>query len=293
MHYRRIARTFAYRFVKCWTSAWKFFIIASGIAGTVITFVSSTGTKVSLVALMWTTLIVVLVSFGYGLINLPTRHISDEIVIEDESEARYQLAIEDESTCQYFNRQTTNFFVADCVEDHVAEAWRKQCPNGFFYLSNEASEPCAAACLFALEDSFMKQFLKGRISEDDLRASDILNFEDSKKSDHLYLAAIIVCNPETAIGHRRAAVMVWGIIQFLRKFYCRKKAKILYAVPVNGASENLVRRFGFALVTPAEQRKDGHPLYSFTLSKENLKQAIQRVGDYSAICEFRIGGNRP
>ena len=215
-------------------------------------------------------------------------HLPDCIVIDGDRDGRYVLAYETREICKRFNQETTKYFGRDCVDDLLVESWRVKIPEAFIYIENEHREPCAALCIFGLKQSFMEQFIKGRVSEGDIDKDDVLDLSGSKKSDSLYLPVIIVDQPHTPLGHRRALVMVWGAIQYLKKVYGLRRLRTLYAVPVNGASENLLKRFGFQLKSPACTRKDRHDLYALDISKDSVSQALERIGDYSTMCAVRI-----
>lgn len=215
-------------------------------------------------------------------------HLPDSIVIENDEDVRYELHYETKEICKKFNQETANYFGRDCIDDLLVESWRTKIPEAFVYLKNQRDEPCAALCVFGLRQSFMEQFLKGRVSECDIDQDDVLDILASKKSDSLYLAVIIVDRPHTPIGHRRALVMVWATIQYLKKIYGLRRGRKIFAVPVNAASENLLKRLGFQIAAHAHGRKDKHDLYALELNKQNVASAFARIGDYSTMCAVRI-----
>jgi hypothetical protein len=94
----------------------------------------------------------------------------------------------------------------------------------------------------------MEQFINGRMTEADIEPDDILDVASSRKSRSLYLAAIIVKEPNTQVGHRRACVMVWAVIQYLKRTFGTRRKRTIYAVPVNKSSENLLKGLGFRLL---------------------------------------------
>ncbi|MDX2001739.1 MAG: hypothetical protein SFW35_04880 [Chitinophagales bacterium] len=215
-------------------------------------------------------------------------HLPDEIVIEDEDEVCYTLTYETAETCKQFNQETSKYFGTDFLEDPIIETWRLRNPRGFIYIRNMADLPCAAMAIIALENSFFEQFIKGKLSEADIESDDILSFEETKKSINLYLAAIIVKDPHTLKGNRRAIAMVWGLIKYLQKHFNYRKKRKLYAVPINKSSENLLKRFGFVKVGNKESRKDSHDLYVLELTPDNLNRALTRIGDYSNVCKVSL-----
>jgi hypothetical protein len=225
-----------------------------------------------------------IVSFIKGHIS----HLADTIIFDNDHDLNYELHYETKVECAFFNRETSQYFGRDFVDDRIVEDWRTKNPQGFLFLKNEHNDACAALCVFALTPSFMEQFIKGRLAEYDLEESDVLSLQDAKKSDSLYLATIIVCQPNSTVGHRRTLALIWGLNQYIKKVYGLRKKRTLYTVPINVASENLVKRLGFQLVGLAQSRKDKHNLYSLELNKTNILVVEQRIGDYSNICSLKI-----
>lgn len=232
--------------------------------------------------------LILLISLLGASIKSRVNHLPDTIIIDDDQDGRYVLGYETKDICQRFNRETVKYFGRDCIDDILVEKWRTKIPEAFIYLKNQKNEPCAALCVFGMEASFMKQFVKGRLSECDIGEEDVLDLANSKKSDSLYVPAILVDHPHTPVGHRRALVMLWGTIQYLKRVYGVSKERNIFAVPVNRASENLLNGLGFQKVAEAFSRKEKHPLYCLTWNRGVFTSILERIGDYSRMCTITI-----
>ena len=288
MRYRRIKTRFLFKTSYGFRCGAKIFVGLITALATGLGIAQAAGVTVSLAFVVKSLTLIGLISLLYGLIKSRLDHLPDSILIDDDIDVRYELHYEPKNVCKHFNQETAKYFGRDCIDDLAVESWRCKIPEGFIYLKNERGDPCAALCIFGLRRSFIEQFIKGSVSECDIDQDDVLNLQHSKKSDLLYLAVLIVDQPHSPIGHRRALVTVWATIQYLRKVYGFKKRRKLLVVPINPASENLVKRLGFTILSRAGARKDRHDLYAFDLNPENVSKALQRIGDYSGMCAIKL-----
>lgn len=287
MHYHKRPNSLLLRVRRGFRSGVKIFILLLTVASAGFGLFAAAGEFCNIWWIIITIIVITLYSFIHSLIHGYTDHLPDSIVITG-SESRYEVYYETKEICEYFNSKTASYFGNDYVDNGVVESWRLRNPKGFIYLSNEKGQPCAALCLFAIEQSFMEQFKKGRVAELDIESNDILDFDGGRKANSLYLPVIVVDEPHAPIGHRRALVMVWALIEYVKKVYGTRRKRVLYAVPINKASTNLLQRLGFNIVSYAQQRKDKHDMYAFEISAQNISTALDRLGDYSRVCSFKL-----
>jgi hypothetical protein len=289
MNYKRVEPRISFRLRVGLRSGGVAFGTLFAVWGTVFTLLQASGYTFKLRYIVAVLLISIIVSGAYGIKKARVEHLPDSVIIADDRDNGYVLAYETKPICSHFNRETVKYFRhADCVDDVVVEGWRLRNKQAFIYLRNGRGEPCAALCVFSLRPSFMEQFIKGRVAEPDVEPEDVLSLADSKKSRTLYLAAIIVKDPNTSLGHRRACVMVWAVIQYLKRVFGTRKARTIYAVPVNKSSENLLKGLGFRLCSFAATRKDRHDLYCFEMTAATIAASLKRVGDYSNCCSINL-----
>lgn len=223
---------------------------------------------------------------GYGQIfprNLVDRIRNDEAPYKCDYCTRASLA----EACELTRPHYRDEYVSG---DH-AETWRLKNPKAFVHLLNKDNELCATFGVISLTPSFTEQFLKGNVTDLLLSADDILDFQRSKQSRSLYISGVVVRNPDTHLGHKRTAAMLWAMMQYIEKLYRTRKKRMLYAIAVTHASGQLMRNLGFTLTCEGQRRQDGYDLYSFELTSETwrtMKEKVRVFGDFSAacICQF-------
>lgn len=289
MNYKRVGSRFAFRLQHCLSSGAKLFGGLFLTCGTVFTLLQAGRYTYQFRYIVLALAASVVISVVYGVWKARIDHLPDVIIVCDDEDKSYELRYETKNICAHFNRESAKYFArGDYVDDVIVEGWRSKNPHAFVYLKNAKGEPCAALCVFSLRDSFIEQFIKGSVAEVDIEPTDVLDLAGSKKARSLYLAVIIVKEPNTSIGHRRACVMVWAVIQYLKRIFGTKKKRMIYAVPVNKSSENLLKGLGFSLLAHASVRKDRHDLYAFEMTATSLAAALRRIGDHSGCCSISL-----
>ena len=173
------------------------------------------------------------------------------------------------------------------VSGEHAEAWRKVNPKAFVDLVNNEGELCATFGVLALTPSFSDQFVKGNVTDLMLKDDDILDFEQSKRSSRLYISGVVVREPDTHIGRKRAAAMLWVMAHYIERLYGTRKKRTLYALAVTAASERLMKNLGFRIARDRRYRQDNYDLYCYELTPQSwktLKGNVRVYGDSSAVC---------
>lgn len=134
----------------------------------------------------------------------------------------------------------------------------------------------------------MDQFIAGRVSDGQLTEESICSLEESKKSTRLYLSGVVVRDPNTYCGSKRARVMMWALLMYLKKIYGLKRERTLFAIAVTKESKRLMTKLDFELVSEAKNRVDKSDMYKYALSKTSWEKMLQRVGDFSPMfkCDF-------
>jgi hypothetical protein len=183
---------------------------------------------------------------------------------------------------------TRPFYGHEYVEPEKAVLWLRKNPKAFIEMVNEDDELCACFGVLALSDSFMEQFIKGRVSDTQLEADDICGDLESKKCTRLYISGVIVREHTSYRGHKRASVMIWAMLTYAKKLYGLRRRRELFAVAVTKESERLMKRLGFQMACEKNSRTDECNLYSYMLTKDSWDHMIGQVGDWSKLCEFKL-----
>ncbi len=177
------------------------------------------------------------------------------------------------------------------VSGEQAETWRQKNPKAFVHLVNSDGELAASFGVLALTSSFTDQFFKGNVTDLLLKGSDVLDFEASKRASTLYISGVVVRDPDTHLGRKRAAAMLWVMLRYLEKLYGVRKKRTLYAIAVTAASKRLMKNLGFTLRCDAKQRQDRYDLYCLDLNPKSWKELKVRVrafGNSSDVCRCQF-----
>jgi hypothetical protein len=207
------------------------------------------------------------------------------------SEAPYRCDFSTSELLAEACEMTKPHYGDEYVSADKAEQWRLKNPKAFAHLVNKDGELCASFGVLALTPSFTDQFFKGRVTDLQLDASEILSFEESRKAANLYLSGVIVRDPSSHLGHKRTAAMLGAMIRYIEKLYGTRKKRVLYAIAVTKPSEQLMANLGFTLRCKSRDRKDGHDLYCFELtgpSFRELKKRVEGMGITPAVCDCAL-----
>jgi hypothetical protein len=277
-------------------SGWKFgvgtSVALSGVTGTVITGVAATGT------VLWGPEVIALfggcIATGVVVAWLRGKRtlLPDSLVDEMNADGKYSCRFCGPDNLRDACDMTRPYYGHEYVESDVALGWLTRNPGAFVEIVN--AENVLAACfgILPLESSFMDQFIKGRLDDHQIQANDICSYEDGLKCARLYISGVIVRDHTKHLGRKRASVMIWVMLWYIRSVYGLRKKRTLYAVSVTKESETLMKNLGFTLATEAKDRKDSCNLFSYDLTPASWKAMLAKVGDWSGacVCEFKKAG---
>lgn len=288
MSYRRIPVTTWLRLKSGKAVGFGAFVVALGIAGAMITAVSSTQTRVPWKYIGIAAFFCLLIGVGAAYIRGHTKLIPDAFVDEICSDVHYACLPCTTEGLRVACEMTRPYYGHEYVPSEIVEQWRLKNPNSLMQIVNSDGEICAAFGVLALNDSFLDQFIAGRVSDGQLTADCICTLEDSKRSSRLYLSGVVVKDPLTYGGAKRARIMTWAILKYLKEFYGLRRTRTLFALAVTKESERLMKNLSFELVGRAKHRVDRCNMYKYTLSKKSWDGLLRRIGDFSRMvdCEF-------
>jgi hypothetical protein len=188
---------------------------------------------------------------------------------------------------------TKPYYEHEFVAADVAIQWRLKNPTGFVQIVNSAGELCASFGILGLTKGFTDQFMAGNVADTQLSSADVLTPERSRQAENLYISGVVVRDAEKPKGQKRAGVMLWSMLHYIKQVYGRRKDRLLYAVAVNKRSERILHKFGFQLLAPKDKRVDRCPLYTLKLTKKTWVQLVQEIPDYSRMCHCDFTVSRP
>jgi hypothetical protein len=134
-----------------------------------------------------------------------------------------------------------------------------------------------------LRASFAEMFLRGTATEKEVTHQDVLGRNAMKSCTHLYVSGLAASHPETHAGKENACILVWGLLKYLHHFYGNAKP-LAFASAVTREGEELLKRFGFGLVSAANGRADAHAMYSMMLTHAEVERRLACVPDYHDLC---------
>jgi hypothetical protein len=109
-----------------------------------------------------------------------------------------------------------------------------------------------------------------------------------KKEERIYISGVVVRDPHLYMGRKRVAIMLWTILQYIKKVFGLRKSRTFYAVGLTIESEKLLKTTGFLICGDKVNRKDKSNLYRIDLDKKKWEELIAKIGDYSKMVSFHI-----
>ncbi len=280
-------RRLVYRFRLGWRSAITWFISLVALTGAVLGSLAIADVTLSLMIIVLLFILCIFLSILFPILLKKLEHLPKEVIFNEDGDGTYFSRYCDSDGLKEANTLTKPFYRHEYVEDAIVEQWRLKNPYAFVQIMNSRNVLCASFGILAVEASFFRQFLKGRVIDNELNANDILGPDDSTRSSELYISGVVVRDPTSMIGHRRSCVMIWAMLEYLKKVYGFRKKRSIYALAVNASSESLLTRCGFLLSQNADARKDKLNLYRLDLNRPTLNTIYQRIGNYSDMCNCR------
>ena len=261
------------------------FVIVTGLASAIITSVSATQMRVPWKVIIFIGLICVAIGIIASYLKGRVTILPFALIDEMSSDGIYVCRFCSEESLREACELTRPFYGSEYVEADIAIGWLRQNPKAFIEILNADGELCSCFGILAITDSFMEQFVKGRLSDIQLRGEDICNHPDSKKCNRLYISGVIVREHSTHKGRKRANVMIWAMLMYVKSVYGLRRKRELFAVTVTKESELLMKNLGFKMACEGRNRTDKCNLYSYELTKDSWVSLIAKVGDWSAMCK--------
>lgn len=255
-----------------------------GVARFVIPAIKSTGQSISLSYYISSAFICLLLALTVAYTKGHLTLLPDSLVDEMSSDEHYFCKFSSTEHLREACEMTKPYYRNDYVSADIAEQWRMKNPEAFVQITNSNGELCAFFGILALRKSFMDLYIEGKVADTQLDEQNILNLENSRKCDRLYISGVIVRNHLKHIGRKRARVMLWAILAYIKSIYGLRKKRELFAVAVTKESERLMKKLGFQLTCGRGQRQDKHNMYSYALSKKSWEYLMYKVGDFSRMC---------
>jgi CHAT domain-containing protein len=269
-------------------SGWKAGLAAAtaviGGVRTVLTFTGAANVRFTLGELAITLPAFISVGLVAAYLRGRTKMLPDSFVDEMGSERSYRAEYCTGAALREACDLTKDCYGQEYVSHDVAEQWRVKNLQAFVQIRDPAKGLCAAFGVLALSDSFMEQFIRGTVTDHQLGADDVLAPDESRRCTRLYLSGVVVRDAGSFLASKRARVMCWTILEYIRQLYGLSGQRDLYAIAVTKESSRLMANLGFSVEASAGGRKDQCDLYRFRLTEASWKELLCRVYDCSVVC---------
>lgn len=165
------------------------------------------------------------------------------------------------------------------------ESWLLKNPYILACLVNSGGEVVGYFDVLPLKSEFMEGFIRGTLTELDIRHEDILPPQHAKRCKRLYIAGIVVRDSNAFTARRHAKHLMWGLLQYLDHFYGAPSARQVYASGGTKEGRQILQRFGFEMVQEASARRDKQALFVVSMSNvEIVENVAADLGNWADAC---------
>ncbi len=235
-----------------------------------------------------TLILIVLIGIFVAYLRGRQKLLPHTIIDELSKENSYSVAFCSNNGLREADEMTKPYFGRGFIPFDQIEQWRLSNEKGFVQINNAEGVLCACFVILGLEHSFFDQFTAGRLTEHDIDSTVILPFDIMKKEERIYVSGVVVRDPHSFMGRKRAIIMLWAMLQYIRKVFGLRKCRTFYAVGLTKESEQLLKAIGFTICGNKENRKDDSNLYRIDLDKKKWEELVARIGDYSKMVSLDI-----
>jgi len=235
-----------------------------------------------------TLILIVIIGIFVAYLRGKQKQLPHTIIDELSKENSYSVGFCNTSSLREADEMTRPYFGRGFIPFDQIEQWRLINKKGFIQINNAEGVLCACFVILGLEKSFLDQFTAGRLTEHDIDSSVILPFESMKKQDRIYVSGVVVRNPHTYMGHKRATIMLWTMLQYIKIVFGLRKTRTFYALGLTNESEELLKTVGFRICGNKDQRKDNSNLYRIELDRTKREELLARIGNYSGMVSLHL-----
>lgn len=283
---RRIKPNSLVRIYTGWKAGAFFFVSLASVGGFVLALFAPQKLNLSVIVLiiLGSILLGVIVAFFRGKQKL----IPDMIIDEFSSEKNYSVKFCTIEGLREADEMTKPIFGGEFIPFDRIEQWRLKNPKGFVQINNNDGLLCACFVILGLQRSFFDQFMAGRVTEHEIDSDVVLSFDDMKKENQIYISGVVVRDPGGHLGSKRANIMLWAMLEYIKRVFGLRKTRTFYAVALTKQSEKLLKKMGFKISCNKKSRKDNRNLYSIDLDKKTWEELLTRIANYSKMVSFHI-----
>jgi hypothetical protein len=208
------------------------------------------------------------------------------------TDERYTATFCTEDQLREANELATPYYGDEAVSSDTAVMWMLRNRKAFVVLRDQSGNICASFGILGLSPSSQEAHARGALLDCELKADDILSFTRTKKSTTLYISGVIVSDARSTAGSRRAIVMVWAMLRYIKQVLGLGLDRDVYAISTTNDSRVFLERFGFVRKADGKKRRDKCDVFHFRLTRETYGKMIDRIGDQSSLCTLKYSTNK-
>lgn len=213
-------------------------------------------------------------SLLYAVARIPDDPVSEDLL---ESDYERLTHLDDQGVDQVQDQLIKPLF-GDAHPDaeEIRKMYRKNPVMGVAIHSREEDAVVAFACAWPLSVDAAKRLLAGRITENELKADDILPASSNRRATHLLVPVVVVRDPGTKEGVKQNWALRSAFKESICKIYFGDKERAITFV-ATGFSEvgrRLCSKRGMTEVARVEMDGEKLPIYCRTLKRAEFERAF-------------------
>lgn len=172
----------------------------------------------------------------------------------------------------------TQFFGSDALPEELLRAWFHRNPAAFSVVFDPMGAMVAHIVLLPVRLERFEPFLAGHIIERDLGPDAIWPQGERNQVAAVYVESVIAgLAPDRPVAAFAVASLLSNARGLVTRIAGPRSRPRVYAMSVSPEAERLLRRLGFAIVSPRDGRADHHDLWAADYAV--LHRGLAHLGD--------------
>ncbi len=150
----------------------------------------------------------------------------------------------------------------DAIPERLLREWFSANPSGFSVVKTADGRLIGHLDILPLRPKTLETFLKGDITEHEIRGDSLYTAEDRGLITRLYVESIILCPPKPLSNAVAIVSILSNVTEIVQRVADLSKVEWIYAIAASDAGEAMMRDLGFELHSEGERRRDGHNMFA-------------------------------
>jgi len=166
----------------------------------------------------------------------------------------------------------------------LLKQWYRRNPYTLITLADKNSVILGYYDILPLEDNFAKDFIAGKVTENDIKSSNILTPKQMRNARYLYFAVVAIKDYTKQRNKIYSGQLIYSAYIYLNNFYDLDQDIIMFAIAATKCGEKLLKGLDYSLESSKHNRKDNTDLYL----KKVSKVIIEKYRDELALITNKI-----